>query len=82
MKKVEIGLRLTSEFVSRLRTNLTLENTMHKTRQLTPKEALAIAVLGEGMGSYIEETYEKMTDDWVGEEGIEIISDRRRVIEE
>ncbi len=79
MKKVEISLRLTSEFIDRLRTNLILENTLHKTRPLTPKEALAIAVLGEGMGSHVEETYERMTDDWIGE--IEILTDKRKVIE-
>lgn len=79
VKVVEIKLRLTNQFVGLLKVQMNLGNECKiNPIEQTPKDVLATTVLGEAMGSLINETYERVGEEWQGM--VTIVEDGRQVL--
>lgn len=76
-KKVRLMIELDSHFVALLQANLTMHGFE---REQDVLHVLGIAVLGEAMGGYPEQIWQKIPPAW--RPHIDIISDKREVIEE
>lgn len=86
MKKVRITLELDDQFIRLLNANVNLSGAMMSslkgdpTRQLSPKEVLAIMVLGEARGATEEQLHAALPLEW--RSNLELIHSERQVFQD
>lgn len=85
-KRVRITLELDSQFIRLLNANVNLSGAMMSTlkgdptRQLSPKEVLAIMILGEARGATEEQLHAALPLEW--RSNLELIHNERRVYQQ
>lgn len=85
-KKVRLMVELDNEFISLLRANLTMKGTLRGGAEDEPLAAsamdvlhvLGLVVLGEAMGAYPGQTWQKIPPIW--RPHISMVADKREVI--
>lgn len=77
-KHVTIGIRMDTEFVSLLKTNVELSR-LHEKDELQPINQLALLVLAEARGAHEEQVHASILHTW--RPHIEVVSEIRKVEE-